>query len=265
MSSHQELHLQLLELNKMPQSDTDLTNWITAGNHLELLRKNANEDELIICATATHFNIDSLVVNEDNLNPLDKEDLLKWNMDPHRLPKSYASAKGLDDTFVQTIDPMSGSRKLRDARRLGVVRHYIGPDKRSVSYYEVAQEYAHVSQIHHQPNNTYSYFDDFGLNHPVVSITTTNQDAGITLASFKRQELELYLAATNSAMVRLFDFSLWGRHGFVPVATQPFTRYMGRNDLFYQQRIFASKCSETAGVQIIELSRPKSIILTDIT
>lgn len=265
MSSHQELHQQLLELNRTPQSDTDLSNWITAENHLELLRKNANEDELIICATGTHIIIDSLVVKADNLNPLDKEDLLKWNMDPRNLPKNYTSAKGQDDTFVETSDPMSGSRKLREARRLGVVRHYVGPGRRGVSYYEVMQEYAHVSQIHYQGNNTYAHFDDFGFDHSVVSITTTNQEEGIMAASFQRQELELYLAATNSVLVRLFDFSLWGRHGFVPSTTQPFTKNTGRDDLFYQQRVFASKCSETTGVQIVKLSRPQRTILNAIT
>ena len=82
---HNKLIERISQIDKLPEDPAKYETWIKAGAHLSLLQNNAEEDELIICAFGKYTLIHAVVVNKDNLCPLDQDDLLDWNGDPFSL------------------------------------------------------------------------------------------------------------------------------------------------------------------------------------
>ena len=88
----------------------------------------------------------------------------------------------------------------------------------------------------------------------MVSVTSGGDHGGISLVSFKRRDLEEYLAATDSALVRLFDFTLFRRDGnydFMGWSDEPEQLIIETADLFYRQKVDSGKAAYTRGIQII--------------
>ena len=73
----------------------------------------------------------------------------------------------------------------------------------------------------------------------VVSITTKEDGRGVTLVSFKRGPLEQYLAASDSSLMRMFDFTLLRRGSFSGWPDGPEDLFTESDDFFYRQKIAA--------------------------
>lgn len=65
----------------MPASDEEHKEWIQAKEHIKFLKDNAQSSEIVIHATQEYSFIHSMVVPEKLLEPLDKEDLMHWQID----------------------------------------------------------------------------------------------------------------------------------------------------------------------------------------
>ena len=205
----------------------------------------------------------AVIVNENRLLPLDKDDLLKWNYVPDSCCASYASAIGRSEFSIERTDCPRGSETLRCARQLVFARHFDGMKGRDAGYFEVLQEYSHLTEIHWRPEqHAYCRFDENGDFDHIVSITF--QDDDLALVTFKREQLELYLAASNSVLIRLFDFTLLKLGEFAGWSDCPEDEFTGSDTLFYRQKIDAGKAAYTRGVQIIRPSRPKAEIFTSL-
>ena len=80
MSSYE--HKQLLNrikvLSQPPTDSKNLSAWVSAQHHLQFLEDNGAEDEIVVWARDSTTSIQSLVVREDKLHPLDKQALLRW-------------------------------------------------------------------------------------------------------------------------------------------------------------------------------------------
>ena len=79
---HKKLVERIAQLDTLPQAADQYAIWIKAGKHLDLLRDNTNDDELVIYASGSYTFIHTLVVKEDRLSPVDHDDLLGWNGNP---------------------------------------------------------------------------------------------------------------------------------------------------------------------------------------
>ena len=110
------------------------------------------------------------------------------------------TGEGREGVWIERTDHPSGSKILENARQLVFGRNFEGLKDKDASYYEILQEYSHLTQIHWRPEqHAYCRSMRNGDFEQVVSITSKTQDGSdVSLVSFKREPLELYLAASNS-------------------------------------------------------------------
>ena len=261
--AHKKLVERITALDSPPDDQTDLAAWRTADGPLRLLRENAEESELIISAIGKNTFVYTVAVREDRLLPLDKGDLLSWNGSAFRSRASYVWGGEEGDVWVEENGSDWRSKTLAGAVQLSFGRQLIGDD--DGTYFEILQEYAHISDIHWRPEeHAYCCFDEYGDVEHVVSITSRTSGGAVSLVSFRREQIERYLAASGLALVRMFDFTLvdWER-GFRGWSDSPATVFLDDDELFFRQKIDSS-AAYTRGVQIIRPSRPKDQILQDL-
>jgi len=208
--AHKKLIERVARIDGAPDDAAAYGTWIEAGEHLALLRDNAAEDELIVYASGHYTFIHAAVVSNDKLAPVDQADLVCWSGNPFSSVASYVSGSRQDGIWIERDVHHSGAKTLEGAKQLVFGRTFEGFTGSGRAYFEVLQEYAHLLQIHWRPEQrAYCRFDEHGDLDHVVSITLKNEDErGVTLASFKHGPLEEYLAVSNCALVRMFDFTL---------------------------------------------------------
>ncbi len=261
---HDRLAERIVQLDILPQAADEYAIWIKAGGHLDLVRDNAFADELIIHASGDHTFIHTVVVKENSLSPVDHDDLLGWSGNPFFSCASYAWGGGKDEVWIERENHW-GFASLKSARQLVYGRDFEGLKEPGSGYHEILQEYLHVTGIHWRPErHAYCRFDNHGEFDNIVSITPRRQRGGVTLVSFKRGELEQYLAASGSTLVRMFDFMLLRHSEFTSWPLGPDTIVKESDSLFYRQKIDPGKAAYTRGVQIIRPSPEKSKIFATI-
>ena len=262
---HEQLIKRISQLDKVPENVAEYAAWIKAPGHLALLRDNAEQDELIIYSVSDCAFIHTVVVSENSLSPIDQDDLLRWS-DPLKPFASYAYGGGKEGVWIERTDHPSGSKILENARQLVFGRNFECLKEEDASYYEILQEYSHLTHIHWRPEqHAYCRFDENGEFDHVVSITSKTQDGSdLSLVSFKREPLELYLAASNSALIRMFHFELLRRESFTDWPQESENVIPETNDFFYRQKIDQGKAAYTRGIQIIRPSRPKGELFSSL-
>ena len=260
---HNKLIQCIANLDKLPDDAAEYASWIKAGGHLALLRDNAEQDELIILGSGEYTFIDAVVVSKGNLSTLDKDDLLGWSSYPFSSRAGYVWGGGRDDVWIERTGCDWGSKKLEDERRLVFARDFEGWKGKDRSYYEILQEYLHLTEIHWRPEeHAYCCFDKLGDLEHVVSVTSKEDRRGVTLISFKREPLEQYLATLNSVLVRMFDFTLWKQKNLPNWSTYPENVINDSDNFFYRQKVDPGRAAYTRGVQIVRPSRPKHEIFS---
>ena len=257
---HDRLLEDISKLDQPPDGDAEYARWITAGMHLDLLQKNAEEDELIIYAGGKHTFIHAVAVSEDAIEPLDIDDLLGWSGNPFSPVASYTLGGGRDDVWIERGSLLSSSRALRAARPLVFGREMPGLTR--TGYFEVAQEYAHLTDIHHLPEySAHCRLDERGDWENVVTIGRRASPDDVSLVTFKREPLEEYLAASRSALVRMFDFLLLRFSEFRRWADSS-EDIVRRRSIFYRQKTDPGKASYTRGAQVIRPARSNTAIFS---
>ena len=204
--SHQALLDRIRGVATCPADERAFDTWITARSHLELLAQNSGEDELIVYAGANSFFVDSAIVPRASVEPVDPTDLLQWSSHPGSVV-GYSTSLDGGPFKIDRGTSFHGSKTLDAACRLVYPREFVGLKTDDSYYMEASQEFTHLSECHWRPERrAYCRFDENGDFDPVISVSV--QDQGVTLVSFSRQPLEEYLAASDSVLVRLFDFTL---------------------------------------------------------
>ncbi|MCY3728732.1 MAG: hypothetical protein OXF97_07035 [Nitrospira sp.] len=258
---HKRLIDRISQIDKVPEGVAEYAAWIEAGGHLALLRDNAEQNELIIYAVSKYSFIHTVVISEDNLSPLNHDDLLRWSGNSFNPLASYAYGGGKEGFWIANSDRAWDSKSLQGARQLVFARRFEGLNENEAYYYEIRQEYSHVTDIHWRPErHAYCRFDENGDFDHVVSITSKADTGDVALVSFKREPLERYLAASNSVLVRMFDFMLLKYENFTAWPDDPKAVIKETDALFYRQKVDPGQAAYTRGVQIIRPRRPKTEI-----
>ena len=256
--AHKKLIERIARLDETPNDTVAYTNWITAGGHLSLLRENAGADELIVYASGEYTFIHTAVVSNDRLSPIDKDDLLRWSGNPYTSIASYAWGSSQEGIWVDRGMRAWGAKTLEGARQLVFGRTFEGWTEHDKTYFEILQEYAHLTGIHWRSElRAYCRFDEQGDIDHVVSITSKEHGQGVTLVSFTRESLERYLATTDSALIRMFDFTLLRRNSFSGWPDGAENIFNESDDFFYRQKIATGHAAYTRGVQIVRPVLPK--------
>lgn len=260
---HKKLAEEIARLNEIPSDAQKYSEWIQADQQIEFLRANARSKEVVIYASAPNTFVHSLVVSNELLTPPDIEDLLKWSGNPYTSAASYVTGGGRDDMWIERGDNGHGSQTLEDAVHLIYARTFEGWSGGDRTYIEASQEYTHLAGIHWRPEHrSYCRYDDNGdLDHQ-ISITVGEKFEDLSLVSFSWEELETYLAVSNSALVRMFDFTLVKYDSFSDWSDEPEEVIEISSDFFFRQKIDAD-CSYTRGVQIMRPRKTAVSVATE--
>lgn len=264
---HKRLIEAITELDTVPADSKAFSEWIEAEAHLEFLRMNARADELVIYASAQYTFVHSVAVPNDQLSPVDQQDLMQWSFNPYMSIASYVTGGGREDVWVERHLSGTGTKTLKDAVQLIFARTFEGWNEPGRNYYELHQEYAHLTGIHWRPERrAYCRFDGRGDIEPVVSVTSReDRNSTMALVSFKWEPLEEYLAASNTSLVRMFDFTLLRRSGFNGWSGGDTQEIIESPDFFFRQRVMPGYAAYTRGVQIIRPRRSLQAIFRSIT
>jgi hypothetical protein len=259
---HKKIIEEIRNLDELPPAPDDFATWIQAGAHIEFLRRNALSDELVIYASGDYSFVHAAVVPNARLAALNQDDLLRWDGTPYRSIASYVWGGGRDDVWVERLSDSLGSRALDGATQLVFGRTFEGWSGSDRTYLEVNQEYTHITGIHWRPEQrAYCRFDGSGDLEQVVSVTARSDNVkDVLCVSFAWAPLEEYLAATNSSLVRRFDFSLLRRGNFTRWPEGPETVIREGDLLSYRQKVVPGVAAYTIGVQLIAPRRPNRVI-----
>ena len=256
---HEMLSERFTDLSKCPDDAGLFARWVEADDHVEFLRKNAEENELVVCALNGQTFIQTAIVSEDKLASVDENDLLDW-ADWFKPAANYDGGLKQDEFQIMRGRYFDGSETLEDAYPLVFARSFDGVSKGC--YLDILQEYVHLADAHWvQERHAYCCLSSLGDLEPVITITLKS-DEREPLASFKREPLELYLTASNSTAVRIFRFTLFNPETFWNCPDLTERIFSENGDLFYRQRLEPGHSSFTQGVQIIRPDRTREEIFS---
>lgn len=261
--AHKKLTEEILRLDQMPSNQAEYSKWIEAGAHINFLETNAQSDEVVIYGDGPYMFIHSIVVPNSALSPIDRDDLLQWGNNPYTSIASYVSGGGRKGVWIERGSSNRGSKALDKGTDLVFGRTFEGWSGKDAKYFEVNQEYTHLSGIHWRPEySSYCQFDDNGDIEHMVSVSM-REAVGVTLVSFSWSKLEEYLAVSDSSLVRMFDFTLLDRNSFSGWPEGVETQGERSASLFYRQKL-AGSAGYTRGIQIIGIARAAYEIMEDI-
>lgn len=259
---HKALLKKICRLNQAPSDSVSYERWITAQDQLDFLDSNSQDDELILYAVGTNFFVHGVAIKKDLLFPLDKSDLVWWSGNPYGSRAAYMSENNSIEIWIEENYWLHGSRTIEKAQQLVFMRSFEDLNENS-TYCEILQEFSHLSRIHWRNEfSSYCYFDENGDFDQVVSVTIRDGFDEVALVSVQREPLELFLAASDSIMIRMFEFTCSPSDEFVAWSDEPEEQYLENEELFYRQKIESKKAGYTRGIQIVPLSRPRSEIFS---
>jgi hypothetical protein len=249
--AHRKIADALSALDRVPDEPDAFHNWIRTGQHLDYLHDNANSDDLIVYASGQHIFIHSIAVPNDALAAENPKALLNWSDNPFTTIASYVSGGGRDSIWIERGNDHRGSPALDAGVDLIFGRTFEGWSGSDRTYFEVSQEYTHLSGIHWRPERScYCCFDENGDLADIVSITHHDRRDEISLVTFTWPQLEEYLGVAGYALVRMFEFMLVRYSQFHGWSDDPEDIVQVSGDLFYRQKV-QGNAAYTRGIQII--------------
>ena len=249
--AHKKIRETILNLDRVPEDADAFNEWIRAEQHLKYLQTNAKSDELVVHASGPYSYIHSIAVSSEAIAAENPEALLNWNANPFKSIVSYVSGGGRDDMWIERQKDHVGSPALDASIDLIFGRTFEGWSGSDKTYFEVNQEYTHLSGIHWRPERSaYCHFDSNGDLAETVSIAVRRSENDVNLVTFTWPELEEYLRIAGYALVRMFDFTLFRLASFGGWRDGPEEIVRVSDDFLYRQKI-QGDAAYTRGFQII--------------
>lgn len=250
--AHKKIAEAILAVDRVPEDAAAFDKWIRAGQHLDYLQANLQRDELIVYASGPYSFVHSIAVPADALAADAPEALLQWSANPYTSIASYVSGGGRDTMWIERERDHRGSPALDAGIDLIFGRTFEGWAGPERTYFEVNQEYTHLSDIHWRPErSSYCRFDRNGDLADIVSVTVGQKKRNdVSLVTFTWPELEEYLAIAGYVLVRMFDFTLLRYGNFGGWSDGPEDVVRVSNDFLYRQKAQGGS-AYTRGVQVI--------------
>jgi len=245
----------LRRLDTPPDRDQDFNSWITGANHLNFIERDSQGAELLIHAHGSCTTILSAVITNTRLSSIDranKMDLSDWAAGPQSYIASYMLSHDGSPPWIEYNQYSWGAKILADAYPLVFLRRFEGSTRASRDYLEIRQDYLHITDSHWmKEENAYCRFDELGDLDHIISVTQPSNGDPLALVTFKRDSLDKYLTASDSALVRLFDFELHKEGEYPSWDKGDVTTVDDRPDFFYRQNVIAACASHAHGIQIV--------------
>lgn len=252
---HKQIAKTIADIDQTPDTKESFVEWAKADKHLKLLEENALQDETILYASGNHTFVHSIAVTRAALVNPDLDDLHRWSCNPYNSRSRYVSGLASDSrTRVEHTVDSGGSKILDTGTQLVFARTFNGWQGDDRDYIEILQEFAQLSDIHWRAElSAYCRIDKHGDVEPVVTITKRGSGKDrITLVTCKRETLDEFLAATDLALVWLFDFTLLDHDSFNGWSSGAEEVLGDGIQLSYRQKFSGDRASYTRGFQILE-------------
>ena len=245
---HRKLLERLAYLDTPPEDADGYAAWVTASRHLDFLRKNTDAGELIIYACGRHTLVNTLIVPEEQLSLLSQNELYDCSVHGSlRARFTESNEKGVQIS----------AEKIDGAHHLVFERGTRWVAGQYNSYYEILQEYCHLTEIHWREElHAYCRVNESGDVEYAASVTSNPDEYTAEMISFVREPLEEYLVVSNCVLVRAFEF-FFARNEHLPVENEidySEQEFQENGTLFYAYGN-GRGISRTHGIQIIRPDR----------
>ena len=260
---HTQLAKLIREIDAKPSDPEGHSSWAKADKHLQLLRRNAGNDEVILYAISRPSFIFTVFTPGSDIFPPDCDDLVQWSSTPYTGRASYSWSEGASDLRAVSWHNPPGNKTLRRSQNLVLVRQM--QDTNYPASYELLQEFVHATEIYWLAEQlAYCDINENGDIQPVVSITAEGEEKErLVLITCRRKHLEQYMAATGNIIVRFFDFMMIG-DGFSRWGNAPRERKAEANFLFYDQCLHPDGHGYTHGTQLLPVTMTRDDLFRDL-
>jgi hypothetical protein len=235
------------QISKVPSETTEFNQWLEAGDALKFLDDSVADRELILYAAMSHAYMHAVFVPLSKLDPADKEDLMEWNFSP-------SSSWGISYNFgtpreISISPPMesTGSKTIDAGEQVIFLRHFEGRMGQK-NYVELLQKFIHCFELHFiEERNAFCRLDSRGDLEDVIEITEAKENLIVTC---ERELVDQYATITDSAVVRMFDFTRWRTSNFNGWSGST-PSFVDSGNIFYRQQIESGHASYIRGCQVL--------------
>jgi hypothetical protein len=241
----------------VPASSSEFEAWIEQAETVHFLDQNTRETELVVFACLNHILLQAVLVPSDQLDPPNMDDLQKWDLISDGWGINYHLSG--EDPTVWITRPLesAGSKALIRGEKLVFSRSFEGHDDKK-SYIEFLQKFVLIFDLHFVSHkNAYCRLDEHGDLEEVIRITEIPAVKGGwngRVVTVDRRLLDDYMLLTSSALVRLFDFTLFDPSNFSGWGDGRKERSVTNEEYGYRITVQAGVGSYMRGVQIVRSS-----------
>ena len=237
--------------------------WLEQKDAFAFLQENLSDNEFILYASHLHTFLYAVAVPVKSLEPLDVEDVMRWSTNP---TSSWGVASSFGESERVWIEPPlagAGSKVLSSGEQLIYSRSFDGRQENR-HYIELLQKLSHVLDLHYVPErNAYCKFDERGEIEDIVRIIDVPGEGdrwGGTVVTISRKALDEYLALTDAAIIRLFDFTRFQPKSFSGLRDECDEKRVDHGDLHYRTAIDAGNGSYLRGFQVVRSEDTKDAL-----
>ena len=209
----------IMKINEIPKDDS--RSWlVSAEDSITFLKLCAESDYIVIYASGSSVLVHGVLAPTANLTPPDGDDLQNTNIpmldDSWRIQKVWGGGKG-HRMYLEA--PLSSSSKsFQGGEKLVFRRSFTGVHEEP-SMIELSQKLIHCLDLHFMPERSaYCKLDSRGDIDDVIKVFQLNKGSTwdyLDVVVIRRNELDAYMALTNTSLVLRFDFTRvrWGSFG----------------------------------------------------
>ena len=237
--------------------------WLDQKDAFALLRENLSDREFILYAGHLHTYIYAIAVPVKSLDPLDVEDIMDWSANP---TSSWSMVSSLGDTGRVWIEPpLAGARSktLAAGEQLIFSRSFDGRQEHK-SYIELLQKFSHPFDLHYVPErNAYCKYDKRGDIEDIVRVVDVPGESdrwGGTVVTIDRTTLDEYLAISDAAIIRVFDFTRFQPKNFNGWNSERQEKRVDDGDLHYRACVDKGNGSYSRGLQVVRSGETKDTV-----
>lgn len=253
----------LEQISQPPSEKARFNAWLELADALAFLKGNVQDDEFVVYAIMQHTYLHAVLVPSSAVDPPNVEDLLSWNCSAYSgWGVVFASSPQPSVSISPPLDG-TGSSTLDKVEQLVFARSFEGR-LGGEDYHEILQKFLHISEIHFVPERSaYCRLDRHGDIEDVIRVVempSKGDEFGGTVITFKRDVLDRYLALTESAIARTFDFTRLQPRHFSCWSRGHEAQLTKNDDLFYRKHVESGHASYMRGCQIVHSSVSKEAI-----
>jgi hypothetical protein len=238
--------------------------WLEPDDAFTFLADNQAESEFVVYAGLLHAFIHAIFVPLKSLEPLDVEDLLRWNGNPWTSwGMTYSFADPPQLALSAPLDGIS-SKTLAAGEQFVFGRTFDGRlDERS--YFDILQKFIHIFDLHYLSHrHAYCRFDEHGDIQDSIKILSIDGQYGGSIITVDRRILDEYMVLTGSVIARMFDFTRLRVSEFNGWGNDLQEKIIHKPDLYYRSAVQKGHASYARGVEIVRSIESESSLVSQL-